>query len=534
MKRVFLVTKIVFMNRLLTSFRSYSTSRRGRVLAKFGVALQVASLVLLIIIFIASAIVTHMEGRINIFSYASPDDPLVASSLITVFILSLLYFSGAKAIVYYPSDEFLLYQPLQLYEIYIGLYLGESLAYLLITALVLAFFLRIAPKIAYTLFFSVIFVILVLAPVIRLVIVVAFKRGYLEIVRSLLYIYIVMGVVYTVYEVLNQKSFTLSPLLLYPASAGYLLGIEMMKTLSFVAIAIYPLTCLGLGLVLAYPLGKAIDVSDFVSFEEVAFRRQLSLKELKRDLVLDWGSPEEAVKKSLLYPVFTPRRVVTRYGLGMLVALALGKAIRFAVKALNINIQVPVFIVIPVLATFLASLTYSIVYEFLLYDIKFLWILRLYLADMGIYARMLLIKSFIKVMLSAEILLLFLAELMNSYVYASAPLILPLPLVLYAFTLTLFTLPYMRRVRIQTIADVVRSESTAFARDPVTLLLGMVNIVMAYVILSTLVFVAPVMVSASQPYMFIVLAAVYVSTYVVYKLSVKLLQKKFTEVDVPI
>jgi hypothetical protein len=182
----------------------------------------------------------------------------------------------------------------------------------------------------------------------------------------------------------------------------------------------------------------------------------------------------------------------------------------------------------------LASLTYSIVYEFLLYDIKFLWILRLYLADMGIYARMLLIKSFIKVMLSAEILLLFLAELMNSYVYASAPLILPLPLVLYAFTLTLSTLPYMRRVRIQTIADIVRSESTALVRDPVTLLLGMVNIVMAYVILSTLVFVAPVMVSASQPYMFIVLATVYVSTYVVYKLSVKLLQKKFTEVDVPI
>lgn len=308
----------------------------------------------------------------------------------------------------------------------------------------------------------------------------------------------------------------------------------MLRALGFVAIAIYPLTCLGLGLVLAHPLGKAIDVSDFVSFEEVAFRRQRSLKELRRDLVLDWGSPEEAVKKSLLYPVLTPRRVVTRYGLGMLVALPLGEAIRLALNALNINIQTLIFFVVIALAMILASLTYSIVYEFLLYDTRFLWILRLCLPDMGIYARIMLIKSFIKVTLLAEIVLLLLAGLMNSHIYALAPIILPLPLALYALAITLFTLSYMRKVRIQTVADIMRSESMVLVRDPVVQLLHIADMVMAYTILSILVFVVPVIASAPQPHMFIALAVIYASTYAAYKLSVKLLQKKFTEVDVPI
>jgi hypothetical protein len=153
---------------------------------------------------------------------------------------------------------------------------------------------------------------------------------------------------------------------------------------------------------------------------------------------------------------------------------------------------------------------------------------------MGIYARIMLIKSFVKVMLSAEIVLLFLAGLMNSYIYALAPIILPLPLTLYALTITLFTLPYMRRVRIETVADVIRSESMALIRDPATQLLSIANIVIAYTILSTLVFVAPAIASAPQPHTFIKLAAVYASTYVAYKLSVKLLQRKFTEVDVPV
>jgi hypothetical protein len=534
MRKALLVAKIVFMNRFLATFRPYSTSRRGRALAKFGVALQIVSLVFLIIMSIALAMIAHMEGRINIFSYASPNDPLVASILIAILTYSLLYLSNVRAIVYYPSEEFLLYQPLQLYEIYIGLYLGESLTYILIIAFAATLSLGMAPKVAYAIFFGSIFAALVLTPIMRLVIAIASKRGYLEIVKAFLYTYIVMGVAHTAYEVLNQKSFTLSPLLLYPASAGYLLGIAMMKTLGFVAIALYPLACLGLGLVLAHQLGKAIDISDFVSFEEAAFRRPRSLKELKRDLVLDWGSPEEAVKKSLLYPVFTPRRVVMRYGLGMAVALLLGEAIKLALNALNVEIQIPMFSIIIVLAMILHSLTYSIVYEFLLYDAKFLWVLRLYLTDMGIYARIMLIKSFVKIMLSAEIVLLFLAGLMNSYIYALAPIILPLPLTLYALAITLFTLPYMRRVRIETVADVIRSESMVLVRDPATQLLSIADIVIAYTILSTLVFVAPAIASAPQPHTFIALAAVYASTYATYKLSVKLLQRKFTEVDVPI
>ena len=537
MRKALLVAKIVFMHRLLATFRPYSTSRRGRALAKFGVVLQIVSLVFLIIMSITLAMIAHMEGRINIFSYASPNDPLVASILIAILIYSLLYLSNVRAIVYYPSDEFLLYQPLQLYEIYIGLYLGESLAYILIIAFMATFFLGVAPKVAYAIFFGSIFAALVLTPIMRLVIAIASKRGYLEIVKAFLYTYIVMGVAHTAYEVLNQKSFTLSPLLLYPASAGYLLGIAMMKTLGFVAIALYPLACLGLGLVLAHQLGKAIDISDFVSFEEVAFRRSRSLKELKRDLVLDWGSPENAVKKSLLYSMLTPRRVVAMYGLGMVVALLLGEAIRLALNALNVEIQIPMFSImfsiIAVLAMILSSLTYSIVYEFLLYDAKFLWVLRLYLTDMGIYARIMLIKSFVKVMLSAEIVLLFLTGLMNSYIYALAPIILPLPLTLYALAITLFTLPYMRRVRIGTVADVIRSESMALVRDPATQLLSVANMVIAYTILLTLVFVAPAIASTPQTHTFIALATVYASTYATYKLGTKLLQKKFAEIDVP-
>ena len=91
----------------------------------------------------------------------------------------------------------------------------------------------------------------------------------------------------------------------------------------------------------------------------------------------------------------------------------------------------------------------------------------------------------------------------------------------------------MRRVRIGTVADVIRSESIVLVRDPATQLLSMANMVIAYTILSTLVFVAPAIASTPQPRTFIALATVYASTYATYKLGTKLLQKKFAEIDVP-
>ena len=136
-------------------------------------------------------------------------------------------------------------------------------------------------------------------------------------------------------------------------------------------------------------------------------------------------------------------------------------------------------------------------------------------------------------MLLAEILLLLLTGLTNDYIYALAPPILPLPLTLYALAITLFTLPYMKRVRIGTVADVIRSESIVLVRDLVAQLLSMANMVIAYTILSTLVFATPAIASTPQPHIFIALATIYASTYATYKLGVKLLQKKFTEVDVP-
>jgi hypothetical protein len=162
------------------------------------------------------------------------------------------------------------------------------------------------------------FVIAILNPLIKLATIGLNKRGYLRLALLIILLYTAFGLIHTAHVSLSNGVFSISPLLTYPSKAFYLLGLELFNKAGLASIALYIALCLALGLAIAFPLAKSVDINDFVSTEAVLYRAALReglRRALRRELILDWGSPRKAVEKVLFEPGYNFRKMLVVYGL---------------------------------------------------------------------------------------------------------------------------------------------------------------------------------------------------------------------------
>lgn len=316
MRRIFVVAAIVFMNNLLSNFRKYKYSKWS-----VAVTLQLLIFTLLVASILARVVTKLSSGEISL-------DPQPRDTVVTLFfdiILAILnigiplhHFISNSKIVYSPSEEFLLYQPLAFHELYIGVCLGNSITEIILSILFVLILIWTWPSISLFVFFNSLFVIAILNPLIKLATIGLNKRGYLRLALLIILLYTAFGLIHTAHVSLSNGVFSISPLLTYPSKAFYLLGLELFNKAGLASIALYIALCLALGLAIAFPLAKSVDINDFVSTEAVLYRAALReglRRALRRELILDWGSPRKAVEKVLFEPGYNFRKMLVVYGL---------------------------------------------------------------------------------------------------------------------------------------------------------------------------------------------------------------------------
>lgn len=384
-----------------------------------------------------------------------------------IFLLIGVVFSSAKGVGLLPGYEFLLYQPVDFGELVIGIMIGVVLQ--TITVFMLIAFI---PLTIFLLSISLGYVLPILKSVVSFILlIIHLTVSYmplafvLDIAKTLLlrrkeeysflpmyvfvFIYILIGISHSVILSIDSGSPIISPILILPVKAFYIIAFEISKFIGFAGYIFGLLALFCLYYALLRYVGQFLGVEDFMSVKDVyelRLAKQLE-KEFKRKPLISWSSPEEVLKQVLIdLSPLNPRNNIKSYAIAFSIAICIAFILR------TISTRIP-YTTVEYLNTFWWSITSGImmlmhmplVNELLFNDLRSLWILKVYSCNDLPFVKILNIKYLSYLGIAMTILSLFNAIVFQSFYLVFLPL-LNLPFICLSINLLIiFGLRYLRK-----------------------------------------------------------------------------------------
>ncbi|MEM0014346.1 MAG: hypothetical protein QXS42_03520 [Zestosphaera sp.] len=453
MRGVLGVTRIVFVNQFKSLWRQF---RPGRLYKKpgFVVAMIFYVLMFLNILYLAYRDYVNSTGPAW-FDPRPPDNWLLSlagdilSALFLVY--SFVQYFIRKNVMSIPPDlEFLLYQPLHAWEIYVGMLIGST-AFIVISLTALwAVFSFLIPWFAFLVIYGFTYVLLVIDPLFFTVSRILRRSGHAGKVIVVAQTYLLVGFTHTLFISYSNGRPTVSPFLSYPVKGPYILTLSLYESFSYLSFLIYLASALLVTLLTASTLGRRLDVSDFMSFRD-AYEARLSSelrKLLRRDALTSWSSPTDALRRVVLeFTVYNPRLLVRRY-VPIFIGLLAGG---FLARSVLMNQGVDPITGQPYLTMFLfmvALLIHSnFLRELLVNDLKCLWIVRVYMPDLRYFSRLLMLKYTVAYLAGMTAVAGFVASLSLNPTVLATPLVMLPVLTLSVFTTLFMAALLVRRAR---------------------------------------------------------------------------------------
>ncbi|MEM2499146.1 MAG: hypothetical protein QW289_03050 [Sulfolobales archaeon] len=481
LRKTLWVARVVFVNQLKSLWRAHEPRKPHRSPSFLLLVAQCAIALLLVINFTLA-----VRGRLgnlaeNWLSLRPPEGELLSlagdilSALLTTYLLTH-YFKQERLVAVTPDFEFLLYQPLQPKELYAGIVIGLY-AYFMVTFLPWWFIALVytVPWLGFTVFYF--FAYMMLAdPALFTASSIARRSGHSSTVLSLAIAYIATGIVHSAVTTILDGWPRISPLLTYPVKGPYILALALCESVGYAGILILMASAVSTALLVIYTVGGSLNISDFTTSGEayeVRLRQALS-KSLKRGVLTDWPSTATAVRKVVLeFTVYNPRAVLRRYLPLLLSLITVGYVLRYVLSSYGPRLlSAGIFDYMAVLAYLLApTVLGGFVGELLSNDLKYLWVIKVYLIDLDHFVKPLLIKFVIVYFAVSSAITGFLASYKLNPLIMLAPIVASPAIVLSVFTTICLSLVLAKRARYRGPSEDIYRQGITPALDPVKQLL---------------------------------------------------------------
>ena len=481
LKKALEVARVVFVNHLKSLWRAYDLKKPRRSPSLLLLVVQYAIALLLAINFVLVAHGRLSSLREYWLGIRPPKNELinlagdVLSALFTSYLLTH-YFKQRKLVVITPDHEFLLYQPLQPKELYAGLVIGLY-TYFTVTFLPWLFIVILftAPWLGFTIFYFFVYIMFA-DPILFIVSSIVRKLGHSNTALSLAVAYIAIGVAHSAIATALDSWPRVSPLLTYLVKGPYLLAIALCESIGYIAILVCLVFTISAAVLVIYIGGGRLDVSDFTTLGEAyeVRLRQALAKSLKRDVLVDWSSTSDAVRKVVLeFTVYNPRAVLRRY-MPLFISLVIaGYALRCVLAIYEPSLlRTRIFDYVAILAySMIPGVLGTFVGELLSNELKYLWVTRVYLLDLNHFVKPLLAKYVIVYFVILSSITGFLASYRLNPLIALAPLVSSPAIVLSVFITIRLSLVLTKRAKHREPSTSVYRLGIVPALDPVAQLL---------------------------------------------------------------
>lgn len=403
--------------------------------------------------------------------FLNPWEPniLVDTIFAFLFVISLIAFtfSPVKGLGLPPGYEFLLHQPIDFYELIIGIALGfilQSLAVFMLMAFIplIIFFFDVALGLAMSfprfiasfilllMYVTVCYMPFTLVLDVTRTLLLRGKGGYsLLPIQVLTFVYIFVGISHSVILSIDSAFPMISPILALPIKSFYIISFEISRFIGFVCYILGLLMIFGVYYALLRYVSSFLSMEDFISIKdvyEIRLAKQLE-RELKRRPLVSWASPEEVLRQVLvdLSPL-NPRNNLKRYTIAFSVIICIAFILRTVfMKMLPIMIEYLGAFLGSIIGVSIMFVYMPLVNELLFNDLKFLWILKVYSCDDLPFIKILNIKYLSYLGIVMTIISLFISIVLQNFYLMFLPL-LNLPYICLSVNLfIIFGVKYLRR-----------------------------------------------------------------------------------------
>ncbi|MEM2589666.1 MAG: hypothetical protein QXE63_00275 [Zestosphaera sp.] len=531
------IAKIVFLNQLASLWRQY---RPGKLYKKPGIigAAIIYGVVLLNMLFVvyryAGSVTNPLDPSLP--EWWLPGAVLDVVSALILVLTFTQYYVRESLVVVPPDFEFVLYQPLHVREIYAGIGLGIA-AFVLVSLVPMAVLISfIIPWFFFMLIYLFTYVMLVLDPIFFISSRVLRRLGRLSIVSVVVQAYIVFGVLHSLFNSFLFGGLFVSPFLSYPITWLYFIVLSLYELVGYASFLAYFLIVFCFFLLVVFFAGGWLDVSDFTSFRdvyEVRLLRDLK-KVLRRDVLVSWSSPSDALRRVVLeFTVYSPRLMFRKYLPLFLGSLAAAFLVRGFLPQEYLVELVEQYL-IPIVVALGVGAYVGFIRELLANDLKYLWVYRVYLIDLSFFSRVLMLKYVIASLVVVSVVSVLAASLSADFAVFLGVLVVAPACVFSVFIVLLTAVLLLRRAKSQEPASEVYLRGGLPVLDPVSQLLFLPLVISGIITYSSLALYLFLVFHGLIPYIYVAAASATspVVSYVAYSLFSSLLARVLAEVDV--
>jgi len=533
MYRALLVARIVFLNMLKSTWRQY---RPGKLRKKPGFILAIVYYGVLIAILVYIAWSKWSTGEQSLLDPRLSGNTVLEfigdllSALVIVFVITR-YFIREGFTMILPDVEFLLYQPLHLWEVYTGMILGTVMYILLSTTLLSALLVVYGLWLVYIFIYISIYLMLIVEPLFFISSRIIRRSGYFDIAQVIFLGYITIGIFHSLFTSLYTGTPRISIILSYPVKGPYILLIKLYELIGHICFLVYFVIIFSTCLLVVSILSKRLDISDFVSFRdiyEIKLSRELG-SSLKREVFTTWSTPNDAMRRVILeFTIYNPRTLLKKYIPIFITATIAGFIVRVVLTRLGVFVLEGPGGVLLISAVPMGVLYASISFirELLSNDLKCLWVIRIYSVNIEYFIKLLVAKYSLVLSIILAIITGFIATLSNDFAWLLALLSSSPIIILVVFIAILITSLFLKRARSLEPASEVFKPIV----DPISQLL-FIPIAFAAMIAYTIVLLVKIILT-NYIYLPIILPPTLLLSYVIFTVTSRFLSRVFLEIDV--